>query len=53
MMCALSREAKFDFGVVVWGVDSLVLCLICWGGGLCLEKEKKLAEGGASHKSGK
>jgi hypothetical protein len=49
MMCALSRERKFYFGVVVSGVDSLYLL----GGGGCLEKEKKLAEGGASHKSGK
>jgi hypothetical protein len=53
MMCALSKEGKFDFGVVS-GVDSLVLYLVYWGGGgACLEKEKKLAEGGASHKSGK
>lgn len=56
-MCASAKVGKFDFCVVVSGVDGLVLYFICWGGGgegrIGLEKEKKLKEGGASHKSGK
>jgi hypothetical protein len=51
MMCALSKEGKFDFGVVVSGVDSLVLYLICWGD--VLRKKRSWRREGQRHKSGK